>query len=367
MKMSFRFCLVAALLFACAALCWAASKPPRYVFTDLGDAPGVTSSHAVAINNLGQVAIGTSTKHGPRSSVWLPHKPNGPTGKFQDLGIIPYEESAQNEDAPETRVCDINDNGIMVGISGSGDSYKMADYSDGFRMRVGDRLSRAHILGPEKLAVPDAINNRGVIVGVFQDATTSHAMIWPVKGKARSLGKLHNGDQLCGANDVNERGVIVGYSDEHAWLLTGKRMRDLGRGCANAINNHDVIVGRSEDRACMWINGNRRTLDQRKYPPGVSAYDGPGSGAVAINDSGAVVGYVPVSVPAETGGKARREFRAAMWVDSRMTLLTDAAGVPSGWTLTSADAINNKGQIVGTGRIDGNDENTRAFLLTPVR
>ena len=41
--------------------------------------------------------------------------------------------------------------------------------------------------------------------------------------------------------------------------------------------------------------------------------------------------------------------------------LLDASG--AGWTLTSATAINNRGQIVGTGLHNGQP---RGFLMTPV-
>jgi len=364
-----RLCLMITFLLMCHFLCEAAAATrPRYVFTDLGTAPGVTWSEAAAINNQGQVAIRTQTKDGRRSSVWLPDKPNGTTGKFQDLGLIPYEEPALDH-TPETIVNDINDKGIMVGVSGAGFHYRGADYSDAFRMKVGNQLSRAYILGPEQLAVPNAINNRGVIVGAFEDASTSHAMIWPARGKARSLGKLHKGDDICAALDISESGAIVGYSDEHAWLLTGKRMRDLGRGCACGINGHNIIVGESEGRACMWVGGKRRILDQTKYQPGVSTdecHNYTRSIAHAINDSGLVVGQVAVLAPAKAGSQAHYESRAAMWVDGKMIMLSEADGVPPRWTLISARSLNNSGQIAGIGQLAGGETSTRAFLLTPV-
>lgn len=368
MKIFPRLCLIATCLFVCQALCGAAATRPRYVLTDLGTAPGATWSGSVAINNRGQVAIQIESKDGPRSSVWLPDKPNGTTGKYQDLGLIPYEEPALDH-TPETIVNDINDKGIMVGVSGSGFHYRGADYSDAFMMKIGKQLSRAYILGPEVLAVPKAINNRGVIVGALEDASTSHAMIWSANGRARSLGKLHKGDQACSALDVNDRGAIVGYSDGYAWLLTGNRMRDLGRGCANGISNRNIIAGESGGRACMWVGAKRRALDRTKYQPGVSVGEWLSymrSAALAINDSGLVVGQVAARAKSKAGSHAHYESRAAMWVDGRITMLTDVDGIPPRWTLISAQSVNNKGQIVGVGQIAGIEPGRRAFLLTPV-
>jgi probable HAF family extracellular repeat protein len=45
-----------------------------------------------------------------------------------------------------------------------------------------------------------------------------------------------------------------------------------------------------------------------------------------------------------------------------MQSLQDCIPTDSGWILSEASAINNRGQIVGTGTIDGK---THAFILTP--
>jgi probable HAF family extracellular repeat protein len=46
-----------------------------------------------------------------------------------------------------------------------------------------------------------------------------------------------------------------------------------------------------------------------------------------------------------------------------MTDLNSLLPANSGWELTTANAINEQGQIVGSGKKDGQ---TKAFLLTPV-
>jgi probable HAF family extracellular repeat protein len=78
--------------------------------------------------------------------------------------------------------------------------------------------------------------------------------------------------------------------------------------------------------------------------------------ATGINDEGLVVGWSKLSDV---------DFRALLWdADGRMSDLNDMLDDSSaGWTLASAQGINNLGQIVGYGLLDGQ---TRAFLLTPV-
>ena len=76
-----------------------------------------------------------------------------------------------------------------------------------------------------------------------------------------------------------------------------------------------------------------------------------GSGAaIAINNSGAVVG--------KTGGGA------TLWEDGAMIDLTSMLDLTgSGWILFIASDINNRGQITGIG--SNTSGQTRGFLLTP--
>lgn len=54
---------------------------------------------------------------------------------------------------------------------------------------------------------------------------------------------------------------------------------------------------------------------------------------------------------------------AFLYSDGSMNDLNNLISNDSGWVLIQADAINDSGQIVGDGTIDGNHH---AFLLTPV-
>ena len=77
--------------------------------------------------------------------------------------------------------------------------------------------------------------------------------------------------------------------------------------------------------------------------------------AVAINAHNEVVGsYLP------SGG----DQAAFVYANGAMRDLTSLIPPRSGWTLTAAAAINDRGEIVGTGSYRGQ---TLGFLLHPVR
>ena len=78
------------------------------------------------------------------------------------------------------------------------------------------------------------------------------------------------------------------------------------------------------DYLVTWLNA----------PPG-----GSNSQATSSNTAGTVAGYY-----ADVNGKSR----ACIWTAAGVSDLTDNSPVPNGWTLITARAINESGQIVGT-------------------
>jgi probable HAF family extracellular repeat protein len=79
------------------------------------------------------------------------------------------------------------------------------------------------------------------------------------------------------------------------------------------------------------------------------------SSANAINNAGKVVGVSSLS----SGVR-----HAVLWDNSSIQDLNNLIRPNLGWELQVARSINDRGQIVGNGKINGQ---TRAFLLTPVR
>ena len=86
----------------------------------------------------------------------------------------------------------------------------------------------------------------------------------------------------------------------------------------------------------------------------LGALAGGSSEAYSINNRGEVVGRSAVP----SGGHHAFLFR-----EGRMLDLNDLIPAGAGWVLTEAMDINNDGQIVGNGYLDGA---VRAFLLTPM-
>ena len=74
-----------------------------------------------------------------------------------------------------------------------------------------------------------------------------------------------------------------------------------------------------------------------------------------IDGAGRVVGQADAP---DGGGR-----RAFLWEAGALTDLNTLIPAGTGWTLMSAYAINDAGQITGTGTLGGR---TRAFLLNPV-
>ncbi len=103
--------------------------------------------------------------------------------------------------------------------------------------------------------------------------------------------------------------------------------------------------GMTSSHAFLWYNG--KMMDLGVLPGDTN------SQALCINNSGQVVG---ISKPSQRSGLA------FCWQNGHMVDLNTLISASSGWVLEKAEGINNKGQIVGSGKHNGKD---RAFLLTP--
>jgi probable HAF family extracellular repeat protein len=174
-----------------------------------------------------------------------------------------------------------------------------------------------------------AINSNGLIAGsATTSGSISHAFLY--NGSTwTDLGTLYpsNLSSCSGAADINDNGQIVGnsstsnafpYADSHAFLYNDSGMIDLG-----VVSGADMSV------------------------------------AHAINNNGQIVGDLRLN------GTGDHPYHAFLYDDSTMkdlnTLLDSSA---AGWTITTANDINNNGQIVGWAT--NSSGYTHAVLLTPV-
>jgi probable HAF family extracellular repeat protein len=157
-----------------------------------------------------------------------------------------------------------------------------------------------------------AINNSGEAAGYAMVGSGFEAMAWSPQGNPTMLGGLGGNNSY--AMGLNDAGEVVGHAQVssgymHAFLWNGLAMQDLG------------------------------TLG------GSSSY------AYGINDDGQAVGYSTLSDGAN---------HAFLYSNGVLLDLNSLIGAGSGWTLDAAFAVNNAGQIVGTGQLNGIEH---AFLL----
>ena len=136
---------------------------------------------------------------------------------------------------------------------------------------------------------------------------------------------------------------------------------------ANAINSQGHVAGTayglvppaggplvSANSAFIYRGGG---MEQLMLPGGAGIQNGSLSMAADINDSDQIIGI------AWNSNINVADMGPFLWDNGVATNLNSLLPSGSGWVLTSATAINNRGQIVGQGAFQGA---VHAFLLSPV-
>ena len=322
---------------------------PPYTITDLGslaeldgpaeDAGGMpTTAIARHINAKGQV-VGWLTAGGrPRAFLWE-------DGRRTFLNPADVRSTAVG----------INDRGqVLVFHLGPPTKEKPFGRKHEAFLMEGGRETALDLDSAHRL------NNRGQVLGLKIIEGEIHLVVWEagrltdlsrrgVPGPIRSFGYYFNDrGQVTGTADW------AGIGDKVEWkgfLWEDGRVTELGpRTTPGAINNRGQVAGldvaASPSRPVVWEGGARRELgmlDGFRLPM-----------AHAIDDRGVVVG----SASRTTIG----ESRAMLWKDGIPADLN--AEIPAGlnWILQGAWDINDRGEIVGSGTLDGSPH---AFLLKP--
>jgi probable HAF family extracellular repeat protein len=325
-----------------------AGQARRYTITDLGTLGG-DRSNAVSINNAGRIVGKAETADGNTHAFLVQD------GVMIDLGTLGGKQSEAMR---------ISDSGVVIGRAQAADGTFHSFVSLGGSelwdiSAIDDRLK-------DRFSVAVGINSAGHVVGYVQTHTEHMAARTRVflfrDFRITDLGTFGGEDGVVAA--INDAGDVVGYfglephadyADHRGALMSNGVVTNLGSlggriTTPTDLNNSKNVVGfaqlkNGEDHAFLYSAG--RLLDLGTLPGGSQSF------AYAINDKNQIVG-------AANGHTL--DLRAVLFENGRVIDLNALLPDNSGWVLTEARDINDRGQIVGTGVINGRQ---RAFLLTP--
>jgi len=329
-----------------AVLSWGAvarqRQPGSYGITLLGGIPGAAYPGAEAINNRGQVVVMAGLADGTqRSYLWS-------NGRLTDLGSL---------GGTRTWARDLNDRGQVVGES---DTARNEHHS--FLWERGTMRDLGTLGGRNSGAW--GINNGAQVVGQAETrAGEMRAFLWaggrmvPLRGVAGERGM---------ATHVSDRGVIAGSAlfggaASGAFVWQSGTIRRLGVlpgydiGTVFGMNSRGQVVGRDErsglaesapTRSAAFLWDGQKVAELR-------GLGGTAHSAFGINASGQVVG---VSFATRNGQ------RAFLITNGRTVDLNDLLPRNSGWGIHWARDINDRGEIVGSGKYRGK---SCAYLITP--
>jgi probable HAF family extracellular repeat protein len=338
-----------------------------YTITDLGT-PGGPRCQALAINNSGQVTGSVDLPGGAQAYVWTPTTPNGTTGRMVDVGVLDGSASS-----------------VGVGINSSGELAAVLSFNgDPNTHSIVYDGTAVHYIGPVPGGTKcDAmfINDSGHVTGQCNSPGGIHPFLYD-GNTSRDLGLLGTGDFGWGFG-INNYGQVAGFGDttvdgvdSRAFLwqpttpnsstgvmhdlgtLGGSFAAGFGLSSRGQVTGYSTNPGDAETHAMVWTptTPNGITGDMTD----IGTLGGTYAQGNAINAGGQVLGYSTLT-PADN-------------VTSHYFLYTPGSGMVdfqtlidplSGWDATSLtpNAINDAGQIVGTGFIGAD---YHAFLLTPV-
>ena len=181
------------------------------------------------------------------------------------------------------------------------------------------------------------------------------------QGEISYFGLLGNGT-ICYAKAMNNRGQIAGQSiqRDNGWgvfLWQGGEITELKtlggpRASATAINDQGTVVGWANPAGAAWDQAHAVVWEKGELLD-LNAAGWKTSRATSINHAGEIVGYATTT--------NNRSF-AFLKRGNEILDLNDLVGTNSGWHLYSANEINDRGQILASGKQGGQH---RTFLVSP--
>ena len=288
--------------------------------------PEGTHGFANDVNAAGQVAGSVSTGSVRNAVTWSPPD--------YVMRVLP------SEDAAGTNALKISDGGDIIGTAAFADNplTNVMWKSDGTfvrmaaptRPRVSDMVVDINIRGtvvgwrgrfttdrtvvwpnPQTLRVPGtipdgndatAVNDSGMVVGLQSGLPLPmYAFRWTPGGGYQLLGDLPGGEELSGANDVNNSGQIVGNGTSDIgdravlWDADGT-IHDLGslpgvttNYYASRINNFGDVIGFTEPgNYWLWTSGTGMLSIDSLIDPNDPMHGAGNFNLSGINDAGLI-------------------------------------------------------------------------------
>lgn len=342
-------------------ICLASVQPASavvYRVDELPPAPGYAYSNASQINDAGDVVGSSSPATGGFKSVgtlWRGVTPinlgKADKGNYSDAtainnfgkvggeadngdfrpNVVAFQRGAAkfiDKGANNSHVAAVIDNGSFIG-----------NYLKGFG---GTWLPTLWTEDPRKPG-----EYRHLFLPMYQDPTgaSSYNYISDANNSGAAVG------QVSGVSLGGDRPGFWNNDVAHTLSVLPLLSNDWG-GYAYAINDTGTIVGVSNQgisrsTPVVWEASSDHAITALPLLPGEVQ-----GTAAKINNAGQIVGF-------HGDGSA-----PAVWINGQIFDLQsslDQSG--AGWQLLVVSDINNSGEIVGTGQLNGQ---TRAFVLTPV-
>lgn len=278
---------------------------------NLGSLPGSTFSRAFAINHRGE-AVGEAFTPSPEVSRAVQWDADG---TIRDLGTLGGRSAVANDN---------DERGRAFGSSSQATGHSVATVWD----RTGPTALPA--LDPQATGSSrvNAVSRSSRAVGsaparIENGSSVGQGVRWDPQGQSFvpiALERLEPG-RFAVALGVNEKGTAVGEASE--------------------LDPSDKDAGRTSTRAVIWEGTTVREL------PAVGSFRF--TRASDVSASGDAVGFASGFAGFPSIGGV-----AVLWRDNQaIDLNTVIAEDPAGFVLRSAEAINERGQIVGLGTLKG--------------
>jgi probable HAF family extracellular repeat protein len=271
--------------------------------------PGSDATEGRGINDRGQIV---GTYFGPASG--RPHGFLLTNGAFAKIDDVP--------DALDTIPMGLNNRGEIIGIYTARNEGRPAH---SFLLSHNNFIS-IDVPGRGKTQTnADGINDLGQVVGSYVDETGVHGFLWS-NGSFTTIDAP--GALTTGASDINNRGDIVG-----------------------AYVDVPPATGRATNHGFVFSDGRFTTIDIPSAIAGEFIDREINTAVRGINDRGDLVGDYTDALGAVHGFELSRGAFAVI-------------DPPDGGTLSSAQDVNNRGEIVGYYSVPF--QNLRGFLATPM-